>query len=269
VNLPSRFRQAGERRPLPEAGPRPGDPDIAAVGALLADPSRCRVLLALDDGRALPAGRLAMEAGVSPATASGHLRKLLEAGLLTVEVHGRCRYYRLAGPEVGRLIEALQQLAPSRPVTSLRADSRARALRFARTCYDHLAGRLGVRLMARLLEDGHLAGGDGTFDPATARRDKRTGYGHDVDYALTGAGRAFLDEFGVTLPAGRPVVRYCVDWSEQRHHLAGALGRGLLDRFADLDWVRPSPHSRALVVTETGRDGLARHFVGVSGMEAS
>ena len=175
-------------------------------------------------------------------------------------MHGRCRYYRLAGPDVGRLIEALQQLAPPRPVASLRADTRARALRSARTCYDHLAGRVGVQLMAALLEDGRLDGGDGTFDPATARHDSRAGYGRDVDYTLTDAGRGFLDEFGVILPARRPVVRYCVDWSEQRHHLAGALGRGLRDRLVALDWVRPSPHSRAVVVTETGQDGLARYF---------
>ena len=237
-----------------------GEPDIAQVGVLVADPSRCKVLLALADGRALPAGRLAIEAGVSPATASSHLRKLLDADLLSVEVYGRSRYYRLAGPDVARLIEALQRLAPSRPVTSLRADTRARALRCARTCYDHLAGRLGVELMAALLQERHLEGGDGTFDPATVRRDRRAGYGHDVEYTLTSAGQDFLGAFGVVLPAGRPVVRYCVDWSEQRHHLAGALGRGLLDRLTDLDWVCPSPHSRALTVTVSGRDGLARQF---------
>jgi DNA-binding transcriptional ArsR family regulator len=100
--------------------PLAGDSNIAAIGALVADPGRCRILLALGDGRALPASRLANEAGVSPATASSHLRKLTEAGLLTVESHGRHRYYRLAGPEVGRLIEALQQVAPAVPVRCAR-----------------------------------------------------------------------------------------------------------------------------------------------------
>ncbi len=236
------------------------DTDIAAVGALVADPGRCRILLALDDGRALPAGRLAAEAGVSAATASSHLGRLTEAGLLAVEPHGRHRYYRLAGPAVGDLIEALQRLAPLTPVTSLRQDTRARALREARTCYDHLAGRLGVGLMGTLLSRGHLTGGDGVFDPATARLDHRTGYGHDVDYALTDAGRGFLDDFGVTLARGRRPVRYCVDWSEQRHHLAGALGRGLLDRFLALEWVRPSDGSRAVRVTAAGRTGFADAF---------
>ena len=136
--------------------PLAGDSNIAAIGALVADPGRCRILLALGDGRALPASRLANEAGVSPATASSHLRKLTEASLLTVESHGRHRYYRLAGPEVGRLIEALQQVAPAVPVRSLRQDTRARALREARTCYDHLAGRLGVRLMGTLIEREYL-----------------------------------------------------------------------------------------------------------------
>src|ERR1700761_1042874 len=141
-----------------------GDSDIAAIGALVADRGRCRILLALGDGRALPASRLADEAGVSPATASSHLRKLTGAALLTVETHGRHRYYRLAGPDVGRLIEALQQVAPATPVRSLRQDTRARQLREARTCYDHLAGRLGVTLMRVMLDRGYLAGGDGEYD---------------------------------------------------------------------------------------------------------
>src|SRR5579875_2723272 len=187
-----------------------GDSDIAAIGALVADRGRCRILLALGDGRALPASRLADEAAVSPATASSHLRKLTAAGLLTVETHGRHRYYRLAGPDVGRLIEALQQLAPASPVRSLRQDTRARALRDARTCYDHIAGRLGVRLMQTMIERGYLAGGDGNYDPEQRPAEHRAGYGHEVDYTLPPAGQAFLDEFGVQVPPRRPLIRYCV-----------------------------------------------------------
>src|SRR6202034_2176368 len=148
--------------PPPTAG---GGRDLAAIGALVADPARCRILLALGDGLALSASGLASEAGVSPATASSHLRKLTEAGLLAVETHGRHRYYRLAGADVRRLIEALQQLAPATPVRSLRQDTRARAIREARTCYDHIAGRLGVTLMQTMIERGYLAGGDGNYDP--------------------------------------------------------------------------------------------------------
>jgi DNA-binding transcriptional ArsR family regulator len=242
------------------ARPGPGDSDIAAVGALVADPARCRILLALDDGRALPASRLASEAGVSAATASSHLRKLTGGGLLAVESHGRNRYYRLAGPAVAQLIEALQHLAPAVEVRSLRQSTRASALRTARTCYDHLAGRLGVEVMASMIDAGYLEGGDGTFDPATARKDQRTGYGHDVEYTLTDRGWQFVTDFGVELPARRPVIRYCVDWSEQRHHLAGGLGRGLLARLIEHDWIRRAPESRAVQITPAGRAGLADAF---------
>jgi DNA-binding transcriptional ArsR family regulator len=237
-----------------------GDADLAAVGALLADPGRCRMLLALDDGRALPATRLAAEAGVRPATASAHLRKLTDAGLLAVETHGRHRYYRLGGPAVGRLIELLGQLAPRTPIRSLRQSTRAYALRNARTCYDHLAGRLGVALMGAMLERGHLTGGDGTFRPDQAQRDTRAGFGSDLDYTITDDGRRFLDDLGVPLLPRRRLVRYCVDWTEQRHHLAGALGRGIRDRLGELDWIRPAPASRAIQVTDRGRVGLVDAF---------
>ena len=110
------------------------------------------------------------------------------------------------------------------PRWSLKAP--AQALRTARTCYDHVAGRVGVDIMAAMIRRGQLTGGDGTFNPDLSRRDRRTGYGHDVDYTLTAQGQQFLADFGVQLPPRRPVIRYCIDWSEQRHHLAGALGRG-------------------------------------------
>lgn len=247
-------------RPAPARCPAGGDTDIAVIGTLVADRGRCRILLALDDGRALPASRLAAEAGVSAATASSHLRKLTDAGLLAVEAHGRNRYYRLAGPAVGHLIEALQQLAPATPVRSLRQGTRAQALRQARTCYDHLAGRLGVEIMAAMLQQGYLAGGDGMFDPALARDDHRNGYGHDVNYTVTCSGWQFLAGFGVHLPARRPLIRYCIDWSEQRHHLAGALGRSLLDRLTELGWIRRAPATRAAHITDIGHHGLHATF---------
>ncbi|GIH25817.1 transcriptional regulator [Acrocarpospora phusangensis] len=237
-----------------------GDADIAAIGALVADPARCRILLALNDGRALPASRLAAEAGVSPATASSHLGKLTEGGLLAVQAHGRHRYYRLAGPEVARLIEALQQLAPEVPIRSLRQSTRAKALREARTCYDHLAGRLGVEIMATMIEQGHLTGGDGAYDPSLAQQDRPNGYGHDAGYVLTEAGQGFLAGFGVRIPPRRTVVRYCVDWSEQRHHLAGALGRGLLDRLTETGWIRRAEVARVVHVTDLGCEGLRDTF---------
>jgi DNA-binding transcriptional ArsR family regulator len=239
-----------------------GDSDIAAIGALVADPARCRILLALGDGRALPASRLASEAGVGAPTTSSHLRKLTDAGLLAVEAHGRHRYYRLAGAEVADLIEALGRLAPAVPVRSLRQGTRAQALREARTCYDHLAGRLGVDIMSALIDRGHVAGGDGVYDPAATRHDPRAGYGRDLDYAVTDAGWAFLDDLGVEIPPRRRIVRYCVDWSEQRHHLSGALGRGLLDRLLEMDWIRRADAGRAVRITDAGVDGL-RTMLGV------
>lgn len=245
--------------------PATGDVDLAAVGTLLGDRARTRMLLALGDGRALPASQLAAEAGVSAPTASSHLRKLVAAGLLAVEPHGRHRYYRLAGREVGRLLEAMTALAPPAPVRSLREGTRARALRDARTCYDHLAGRLGVGLMASLIDRGHLVGGDGRFEPARAGRDRLSAYGRDVDYSLSDSGRELLSELGVIVPTGPSAIRYCVDWSEQRHHLSGRLGRALLSRLLELGWVRRAPGTRAVKVTDLGQDELARAFPGALG----
>jgi DNA-binding transcriptional ArsR family regulator len=239
--------------------PTGGDADIAAVASLLADPARCKVLLALDDGRALPASVLADEAGISRPTASSHLGKLTDAGLLTVETHGRHRYYRLAGPEVGELLEQLGRLAPSRPVRSLREGTRAARLRSARTCYDHVAGRLGVAVMGSLLDRQALVGGDGRYDPD--RHDALSSPGHDIRYELTDTGRDFLTDVGVEIPTGpRQLVRYCVDWTEQRHHLSGGLGRAVFDRFLSAGWVKRVPRGRALTVTHDGRTALADAF---------
>jgi DNA-binding transcriptional ArsR family regulator len=241
--------------------PTHGDADIAAVASLLADPARCKVLLALDDGRALPASVLADEAGISRPTASSHLNRLTTAGLLTVETHGRHRYYRLSGPEVGELLEQLGRLAPSRPVRSLREGTRAARLRSARTCYDHVAGRLGVAVMGSLLERGALVGGDGRYDPQRDGHDSLSKPGHDLHYELTETGRDFLIDVGIEMPTGkRPLVRYCVDWTEQRHHLGGALGRAVLDRFLLAGWVKRVPRGRALTVTDDGRTALADAF---------
>jgi DNA-binding transcriptional ArsR family regulator len=230
-----------------------GDADLAAVGALLAEPARARILLALGDGRALPAGVLAAEAGVSPSTTSGHLSRLVDAGLLRVLPQGRHRYFRLAGPHVGELLEAVARVAPPAPVRSLRQGTRAEALRRARTCYDHLAGRLGVGVFGALIERGYVTGGDGLhrFDG----HDRLSSHGHEVDYRLTAAGRGHLDGLGVALPDG-DALRYCVDWTEQRHHLSGAAGRAVLDRFLELGWLRRGDRHRSVLVTPEGERGL-------------
>jgi DNA-binding transcriptional ArsR family regulator len=237
-----------------------GDTDIAALGALLSDPGRCRVLLALGDGRALPASVLASEAGVAFSTASEHLGKLLDAQLLRVERHGRHRYYRLAGPHIARLLETLAQYAPAGPVRSLKEGTRAQAVRQARYCYDHLGGRLAVALMESLLEREVIIGGDGRFDPLEAREDRLSAPGHDVDYRLTDHGAEWLCDFGVDVDGARvgrrPLIRYCLDWSEQRHHLAGALGAAVAQVLFERGWLKAAPHSRAVLVTNLGDRAL-------------
>jgi DNA-binding transcriptional ArsR family regulator len=216
----------------------PGDADIAAVAEVLADRSRSRILMALDGGRALPASRLAAEAGVAASTCSAHLSRLVAAGMLTVEAHGRHRYYRLAGPDVAELLEAIARMAPAMKVQSLREGTRAEAVRRARTCYDHLAGRLGVALMGALLDSGALAGGDGAFDRDRAERDRLSAPGWDVAYVLTENGRAVLGDLGI-------------DCSP-----AGALGARILNRFEDLRWIERRTATRAVTVTEAGVAGL-------------
>ena len=241
-----------------------GDADIASVAGLIGDRTRAGVLLALGDGRALAASVLAQEAGVSASTISEHLGKLLDAGLLSVESHGRYRYYRLAGPRVARLLESLAELSPPSPVTSLRQGTRANALRAGRYCYDHLAGRLGVGIMRSLLDHRLLTGGDGHFDRGRAGADRLSAAGHDLDYRLTPEGEAWARAFGLDLGAlrarRRPLIRYCTDWTEQQHHLAGALGAALADGMVQRGWIERAPNGRAVTLTDAGRLGLQRHL---------
>ncbi|GGY04374.1 ArsR/SmtB family transcription factor [Streptomyces minutiscleroticus] len=240
--------------------------DIARAAALIADPSRARMLKCLADGRALPASALAGEAGVSAATASVHLAKLVEGEFVTVGRQGRHRYYRLAGPDISAALEALALIAPPLPITSLKQSNRTNALHRARTCYDHLAGQLGTGLMGALLDRGVLTGYDGVHRPEQAVRDRPASYGRDIHYALTDSGRAQLRELGVDtdrLPPRRPAVRYCVDWSEHRHHLAGGLGAALTARLFELDWVRWGAAPRVVHVTEKGIAGL-EHSLGLT-----
>ncbi len=231
----------------------PGDADIASVAALMGEPARAAVLMALADGRSLAATTLAAEANVAPSTASGHLARLVEGRLVTVESSGRHRYFRLASPEVASALEALARLAPHRQVRSLSQGTHAEAIRRARTCYDHLAGRLGVALLDALVSTGVLhvhEVGEGS-DPVL-------GAGRARVYVLTGDGTSRLAALGVAPdpPTRRPLTRYCIDWSEQRPHLAGWLGAALLTRFAELGWVLRAP-KRVVKVTDAGWAGLA------------
>ncbi|NEB78997.1 helix-turn-helix transcriptional regulator [Streptomyces sp. SID14478] len=246
-----------------DGGPLKQQTDIARAATLIADPSRAKILKCLADGRPLPASALAGEAGISAATTSVHLAKLVEGEFVTVTRQGRNRYFRLAGPDISAALEALALIAPPLPITSLKQSNRNSALHRARTCYDHLAGQLGTDLMAALLERGILAGHDGIHRAEDAVRDRPASYGHDIRYELTDTGRAHLADLGIDtnhLPPRRPSIRYCVDWSEHRHHLAGGLGAALAARLFELDWVRWGTVPRAVHLTQAGATGLEQAF---------
>ncbi len=223
----------------------------------MGEPARAAVLVALADGRALAASTLAAEAGVAPSTLSGHMGRLVEGGLVRVEPSGRNRYYRLTGPRVAEAVEALARLAPTHPVRSLRAGTHAEAIRRARTCYDHLAGRLGVALFDALVAEAVLVA---EADP-DAGPDPVLGAGRAQRYQLTESGGDRLKRLGVTFDGTgrRPLIRYCLDWSEQRPHLAGALGAALLARFVELGWVILRER-RVVQVTDLGRAPFEREL---------
>jgi DNA-binding transcriptional ArsR family regulator len=200
--------------------PRP-DRDLGAIAGLIGDATRMGILAALAEGESLPAGELARRTGVRPATVAGHLRRLVDGGLVAVRAQGRHRYHELANPQVAALVEALAQLAPAKPVRSLRASRASRALVEARTCYDHLAGRRGVELRDRLIAVGAVVVVDGR------------------DHELTGVGHDLLTGLGVDVPDGRRVfARTCVDWTQRRPHLAGALPAAITARLLQLGWLR-------------------------------
>jgi len=223
--------------------------DIAPVAALMADPARAAMLGALLGGTQLSAGELSQLAGVSPATASAHLARLLDGGLVAVTRQGRHRYYRLAGHEVATVIEALAQISPVRPVRSLRQSQEAAALAQARTCYDHLAGQAGVELLDALLRAGVLNG---------------NGSGADVAYEVTAEGAERLAGFGVDVVQVRRSRRRfagaCLDWTQRRPHLNGALGAAVTGRLLELGWIERGPSRRAVKITGPGQDGLAATF---------
>jgi DNA-binding transcriptional ArsR family regulator len=214
------------------------DADIAAPAALIGDPTRATFLTALSDGRSLPATELAQRAGVSASTASIQLGKLVEGGLLATERQGRHRYYSLRDPTIAAAIESLAVIAPPAQPRSLKQAQIGADLRAARTCYDHLAGVLGVGLFDALLRERLL-----TTDLTVTKR---------------GAGR--LRDLGIDTdppPSRRAFARRCLDWSERRHHLAGALGALFATRFLELGWIERTGSSRAVRVTPVGRQALA------------
>jgi DNA-binding transcriptional ArsR family regulator len=220
-------------------------PYIAEIAALVGDPARANMLSALMDGRALNAGELAYAAHVTPQTASAHLAKLVEARLLADQRQGRNRYFRLASPEVARMLEEIMAVAVARAPRYRPAWMRDEALRSARTCYDHLAGRLGVALTDSLARNGHLVLEDDGGE-------------------VTQPGARFLDQFGLDLAGAagkrRRFCRTCLDWSERRPHLGGAVGAALAQRCFALGWIERVNNSRAAAITPSGRDGFRAAF---------
>jgi DNA-binding transcriptional ArsR family regulator len=218
-------------------------PVIASVAALLGDPARANMLSALMDGRALTVSELAQAAGVTIQTASGHLSKLGAANLLTAEKQGRHRYFRLSGPDVAQVLEALMGLAQRTGAVRVRTGPKDAALRNARICYDHLAGERGVELLNGIRRQGLVAG--------------------ETDLTLTERGRNFFTGFGLDVAqleqGRRPVCRACLDWSERRSHLGGALGAAILATIIDRRWGRRD-EGRAIVFTPDGLRELEKAF---------
>lgn len=219
---------------------------LAETGALIGEPARTAMLVMLMDGRALTAGELARASGVTPATASGHLARLVDGGLLAVAAQGRHRYFRLASPAVARMIESMMGVAGvvdaarrCRPVRTGPADQ---AMRRARRCYDHLAGDVAVQIADFLAVSGYL---EWTSEAAE----------------ITSTGAGFLERLGVDLAhRQRAFCRPCMDWSERRPHVAGAVGRSLFQLFLERHWIRPAPAGRTVTITATGARAFAQHF---------
>ena len=220
-------------------------PLIAEIAALVSDPARATMLTALLDGRALTASELAYAARITPQTASTHLAKLTEAGLLTALREGRHRYFRLASPKIFEMLDAIMAVAVENRPRFRPLSRQARELSDARICYDHLAGRLSVEIADFFTAHEYIVLSDGAAE-------------------ITTAGTRFLDEFGIDLSSlnstGREFCRLCLDWTERRPHIAGALGAALTKRCFDLRWIEQIKHSGAVIVTPPGQRGFLETF---------
>lgn len=216
---------------------------ISVVAHLIAEPVRSVMLIALSGGESLSASALAEAAGITAQTASFHLGKLRDGGLISVESIGRYRYYQLAGPHIAQLLASLASVGPVTTPWLTTPNRSAQDLRFARCCYDHLAGQIGVAIAQGMLNRGMIAKGEGAH------------------YVLEEPGQRWFEQQGIEMnPENYAGAHQCLDWTERQYHIAGPLGGVLLDAFLSWNWLSRSADSRALKVTALGWSALAHHL---------
>lgn len=220
-------------------------PDLSTIAALIGEPSRAAILSALLGGQSLPASELAYRAQITPQTTSSHLARLVEGGLLEITRTGRHRYYRLKNAEVAQALEALAVISPLPTLRSKQQSEDVQALHFARTCYDHLAGKLGVAVTQALTDKNFLVP-------------------DDADYQVTESGAAWLTTWEIDIhqlrKGRRQFACVCLDWSERRYHVAGALGAAIVTKFFEKGWISRLSGSRAVRLTEVGRIGFKKEL---------
>ncbi|SNZ02515.1 DNA-binding transcriptional regulator, ArsR family [Terribacillus aidingensis] len=217
----------------------------AEAARLLIDPSRSVMLTSMLDGRYHTSGELARFAGITPQTASFHLKRLEDAGIIHQTRQGRHRYYGLMSPDIAKILESLLTISPPPRISSFKQAREDQAIRYARTCYDHLAGTLAIMVTESLIENDYITQSN-------------------EHYLLSKEGEHFFSDFGIDLEVARKKRRSfcpcCLDWSERKHHIAGALGNAMLIRFLELNWCHKKTASRSLLLTETGKKGFETIF---------
>ena len=214
------------------------------IASLIGDPTRATIMWALLDGKAFTATELSISANTSPQNISMHLSKLLQADLLRVENQGRHRYYRFARKEIAYAIEAMANLIPA-PLATKQANEEMPAIKYCRTCYDHLAGKIGVAITSSLVKQKIIVDQDDVF-------------------SVSSKGEKWLANFGISIDElkeqRRSFIRPCLDWSERKHHIGGSLGASILNKMLENDWMRRIKNSRAIVITASGRKKLSEYF---------
>ena len=219
--------------------------NFISTASLLCEPSRAKIVWNLLDGRAYTASELALVSDLSATSVSNHLSKLLHGEIVKVDVQGRHRYYSFANSEVAYVVESMANLSNQKPTSKLDKQLSKNDVKYCRTCYDHLAGKVGVLIADKLISQKIIE-----------LRDKT--------YVVTEKGNKFFNEFGLELTELHKQRRYfakaCLDWSERKYHLAGSLGNAVLEKMLELDWVRRTKNSRAIVITSVGQSGLRDTF---------